>query len=426
VKPSLNRPARERLQAALDRLLSGLVVADDWPDFDQYKDIAAFHRELTVHEPWRSHLDTFDLFELLAHVMRQLGIKVEGSKKLVDTVDKEVFATFGKAVRDRLLSIPRQYELWLQLPAMPQWGVGRIKISERIELAEIEKEKQSGREEVAEAMAGLPKQPVTTGKNAVYLIVHTSGYGGGRLNTTAVADGVSHLKQFFQMFRRTSAFRTEGLLKLLGEPARIKCWIVDKEFPDRHMTVRLAHSLNKFLASATIDEAKLKVADLSKVGFGLASLLTAEDKVAETREERTKALESEISWIRKVLDSPPTEDADRIRSAFEWAFDSEENDNETLAFIQACIGLEALLGDRPDEEPLVARLKDRCAYLLGNTHAEREAIRKQFTTMYDVRSKLIHGRASRLSISDAQQLHYAQTILSDVISEESRRLLKVL
>jgi hypothetical protein len=99
-----------------------------------------------------------------------------------------------------------------------------------------------------------------------------------------------------------------------------------------------------------------------------------------------------------LMDCVPEDwpDAHRIRTAVEWRFDSKEDDNQPLCFIQACIGLEALLGDDDQEEPLTARLADRCAYLLGKSHRDREGIRQHFKEMHKVRSKLVHGRSPRL------------------------------
>lgn len=425
----LNKPARDALQGHLDRLLSKLTIMGTWPDFEHYPEVQAFHEALLAHDRWRSHLTTWDLFELIAGVVKRFNVNVEGaSQKLTALLDSERLKAFNVAVRDHLLSIPRQYKLWIALPAMPLWGVGSIRLSPRAELVEIQRKRKTRIDLVAEALLhqkgrGLLDPPLKVGETSVYLVVDATGWAAGRVETTAVTDGISHVKQFFQMFRRTEAYDRDWASQTLGGE-QIESWIVDVQYPEHPMSITLPPALSKFLAAATIAEGKLTVPTHSGAGIGLALLIPDGSKVAETREEKESALRTKIGWVTRLMNAPDSEDANRIRSACEWAFDAEQNENQTLAFLQACIGLEALLGDSSEDEPLVARLKDRCAYLLGGSHADRESIRKRFATMYNVRSKVVHGRSPRLSLSDAKQLHYAQSLLGDVLSEEANRLLK--
>jgi hypothetical protein len=60
--------------------------------------------------------------------------------------------------------------------------------------------------------------------------------------------------------------------------------------------------------------------------------------------------------------------------------------------IDASICLEALLGDDNSQE-LTYKLRLRAALLLGKTLSEREAIRKTVGALYQLRSKVVHGRS---------------------------------
>ena len=200
------------------------------------------------------------------------------------------------------------------------------------------------------------------------------------------------------------------------------CYVIDVEYPNEIINVVLPDQLSAFLTRACVDESALLHYDNSKT-----TLVGGIDRPAETREEKTQALLESIKRIPKVMDCPATwPDADRIRSALEWGFESEENSNQTFAFIQACIGLEALLGDDDKDEPLTTRLADRCAYLLGSSHKDRQGIRRLFKDMYDVRSKLVHGRTPKLGQSDALELHHARHLLGDVIDAEVTMLVRAL
>jgi hypothetical protein len=59
--------------------------------------------------------------------------------------------------------------------------------------------------------------------------------------------------------------------------------------------------------------------------------------------------------------------------AAQWLFDSCTAEDEILAFVQAVVVLEILLGDEtPSEEiGLGALLRNRCAYLIANKVEER-------------------------------------------------------
>ena len=113
-----------------------------------------------------------------------------------------------------------------------------------------------------------------------------------------------------------------------------------------------------------------------------------------------------------------------IKTAIEWAFDSEINENDTVSFLQICLGLEAILGYELDhkEQPLSKTLADRCAYLIGMNIQERKRIKDDFKKLYDLRSKLVHGRAVRLHDNEKVYLNWGKEILNRVILKEMEYL----
>lgn len=419
---------RAALRERLDELLSAINLIRDWPDLAQYDLISAL---LSVRGPWRSHLTPIDLYTVLARALRRRGISgAEATgQKLIKLVDAEAFSALRADIESYLLSFPRQYNLWVALPAMPRWGVGSIKFSEQIQLVEKEVPQLTTQGLLASALRGQqpsPFAPEAKSATKVYLRVSATGYGSGPgTNSTAVSEAISLLKQFVQMFRRLKVFRRLNNFRLMIGPPNPECWIEDLQYPEERESVQLPHALASFLWTASLNEDELKVPDTDvKPGQRASTLLTAGERAPRTRQEREWSLTQSMSWILRLLSCPQSEDIDRIRSALEWEFDSDEGDNQTLSLLQACIGLEAMLGDDDKDEPLMARLKDRCAYLLGKNFSDREDIRRRFGMMYGVRSKVIHGRSRRLSMSDAQQLQYAQELLGKVITEEANRLLR--
>lgn len=69
-------------------------------------------------------------------------------------------------------------------------------------------------------------------------------------------------------------------------------------------------------------------------------------------------------------------------------------------------------------ENLTNTLADRCAYLLGDSIPKRRNIRENFKKLYDVRSKLVHGRKASLDDEQSKFLGFAQSVLNSVIWKE--------
>jgi hypothetical protein len=100
-----------------------------------------------------------------------------------------------------------------------------------------------------------------------------------------------------------------------------------------------------------------------------------------------------------------SDETDRIIRAGRWLFDSYIGRNELLAFVQATVSLEILLGDRgnsSNELRLSELLGNRCAYLVGETRTARDEIMADFKKIYEVRSRIVHSGHSRLSNKDRE------------------------
>jgi hypothetical protein len=90
--------------------------------------------------------------------------------------------------------------------------------------------------------------------------------------------------------------------------------------------------------------------------------------------------------------------------------------------IDACICLEALLGDENPTE-LTYRLRLRAALLLGSTLPERTEIRNAVGRLYDLRSKIVHGRVRRVTdmASDYQDTTRGLEICTQVVRSMVQR-----
>ncbi|ATE64439.1 HEPN domain-containing protein [Rhizorhabdus dicambivorans] len=63
--------------------------------------------------------------------------------------------------------------------------------------------------------------------------------------------------------------------------------------------------------------------------------------------------------------------------------------------LQLCIGLEALLGPDGGTGEIIHKVATRAAVILADSYADRVEKQKAFRKLYDVRSKLVHGKVAK-------------------------------
>jgi hypothetical protein len=96
--------------------------------------------------------------------------------------------------------------------------------------------------------------------------------------------------------------------------------------------------------------------------------------------------------------------AEAILLASQWFFDGHSyGPDELLKFIQTMVVLEILLGDKAtsDQTGLNVLLRNRCAYLIGNSQEDRNQVLDLFSSIYDIRSQIVHRGKHRLSVSES-------------------------
>lgn len=122
--------------------------------------------------------------------------------------------------------------------------------------------------------------------------------------------------------------------------------------------------------------------------------------------------------IRKIFADP--EVARQIISAAKWLLNSYGTNDAMLAFVQATVALEILLGDNTANESigLTELLRNRCAYLIAKDHKERQEIKDKFTEIYSVRSKIVHTGKSRLTMHESALLSELRMLGHRVIARE--------
>ena len=126
--------------------------------------------------------------------------------------------------------------------------------------------------------------------------------------------------------------------------------------------------------------------------------------------------------ITNALLQHESKEALRIRAAIDWLVQSDIIDDETISFIQICMGLESIFGDDDNEGSLTTILADRCAYLIGRSIKERGEIKNLFRDIYRIRSKIVHGVRNHLSEKEEHLLYIARSFLINSILKEINNL----
>ena len=141
-----------------------------------------------------------------------------------------------------------------------------------------------------------------------------------------------------------------------------------------------------------------------------------------SREETDQWITGRLDEVAKVFRAGDR--SERIKSASQWLLDSHSGTNELLSFVQATVCLEILLGDKAASEVvgLGELLRNRCAYLIAESHQDREQVMKQFSEIYSVRSKIVHAGKNRLSRSERGMLSRLRAICRRVIRAEVKML----
>ncbi|MGE3216874.1 HEPN domain-containing protein, partial [Klebsiella pneumoniae] len=145
-------------------------------------------------------------------------------------------------------------------------------------------------------------------------------------------------------------------------------------------------------------------------------------------DELTVASDSEnhsmerLIFINKLINDN-SEAAKYIKAAMDWYMNAQMVMDETMSFIQICMGLEALLGDKREGSiGLTQTLSDRCSYLIGKGMSDREEIKKQLKKAYELRSAIVHGLKNRINESEKEYVKNATLFLRRAIKVECQFL----
>jgi hypothetical protein len=238
---------------------------------------------------------------------------------------------------------------------------------------------------------------------STYLQIKVIGFIGKYGETTPIVEAISLLKAFCGIGIALRLFKINYTYR--PTPTKAK-FFIHRRIGDEWVIERL-YDLEAGLSDTFHD-------------------LVFHDLDGNLKSEEDKALwiDGRIGEINCVFTH--REKAQRIIRASQWLFDSYCGKNELLSFVQTTVVMEILLGEKAisDVMGLGDLLRNRCAYLIGDSHKQREDILKDFKEIYDVRSKIVHRGKAKLNMNERFLFSKLQWMCRRVIQKEIELLQK--
>jgi len=329
--------------------------------------------------------------------------------------DDEALSRFKIKIFERLKttieSLPFTYRLRIELPSFPPLGSASFAITDDIAIVHGPYSFDPPASSTSEALArGLMALDTTSS----YLEIKTSGFANQSTDSPALAEALSIAKRcafilttFGKFFDKLTARKARCILS--STDANI-------EFP-----VELPNSLGRAFGSLIPHPVHLKRTVIDTTS-GTSLLGNTLQVPAETQEEKRTVIQNHLRDIFRFFAKRDHPDFSAISAAMEWYQDSIYAENQTFAYLAACIGLEALVGSEDFMDEMSNRLTDRYGFLMGRSRQEREDLANQYRAVLKVRGKLVHAKVARLSGDDHQYLAIAQQLLLNSLWKELHRI----
>ncbi len=410
----MHEKAIDKIKGKILGSLKRVEVVDNWPQYESFKKrVDSLSTEIIKHKSeWLTATDIYSIYYDLVYEF--IISKVESENKfsgpLSELLSEEEFQLLTSTLTDFYLSVPRQYSFFLPLPKISKdIENASISISDSIHLVCFKKSSEiPGR-----YFTGLRQLSNIFEINKVYLKIVLEGYCNDRLENKTVRSALSSFKILIQQGLST------GLIKL-----------VEDQPADMGLLGRLTHYQIPKSSIVSVDETdEIKRVTSTELPIEISKFLNSIDfnwekkSISKSLEKGVFEAPIEHYWnLPSLLIASKEPESEKIKRAIEWYFDSKANENETLSFLQTCIGLESLLGDTESNGSLTEILADRCAYLISEDIKGREMIKENFKALYKVRSKLVHGVNITLEHDQKWYKNWGQTILQFAITKEIKHL----
>ncbi|MCB4345224.1 hypothetical protein LA345_15055 [Burkholderia vietnamiensis] len=416
--------------AALDSLVGSLdVIGGRLPKLGGNDHLEVFKKQILEAPHWRALIGQAEFYEILFHTIFEhfSALPENYSGRLASANEGSVSIALKAGLVFAFESLPRNYDLYIPLKSFQIIHQPEILISDGISIVDSANHPilepmfaSSAKFELRGLLSGINQAPPQVVGHR-FLRIRASGFGSEVPNTPAVRDAWSIAKQLAFVGIASGKLTVKHDFLFRDSSSKIVEPAILIELWDKQLIKRINPDLEalRFFNSLSITE-PIKVLDLS--GTSLSSLLNAPERDATTPDDFASAIRMRMEPATTFIHLD-TEDAAPVRAAMEWFIDADSTQNETVAFLQRCIVLEAVLGSSESKRDVTERLADRYAYLVCTTASARDVQRKRFIDMYKHRSEIVHGRAMKLSENHMRASRDARQMLLQVTWKEMQNLL---
>ena len=300
-------------------------------------------------------------------------------------------------------SFPREYVV--RIESFPSYGAATFDLAPDMMLV-MGQRKRDAQNAIVNAL--LKMKGVGSDEFDTYLELRASGYADNSPDSAVASACISRAKQSAFIL---SAFGVVKSTYMPSDPARTT---LTTELTGTTDAIALPGSLSRYFGSLIPNDDKLVTYD-SSIGI---SLLGGRPRPAATDDEKREALKTALHPASRYFGSKDHADFSSISAAIDWYQDSTLAENQTFAYVAACIGMEALLGSDSHLDEMSKRLADRYAFLMGKGRVEREALSAEYTKILKLRGRLVHAKAARLEGDNRDLLRSAQRMLMNAIWHE--------
>jgi hypothetical protein len=403
----------QKIENKIKGSLKNCQIKDNWPQYESFSiHVDSLGEEVLKHKKeWLERWDVYSIFydlvseAITAHRTEDTP-NLEGN--LWDILGEEKGLELTENIKNYFFSIPRTFDIYIPLPRLSDSPPTNIQLSDNIYITSFKdpNEIPGGYQEGLLGLFGAKLE-----LNKPYLRQRITGYCGNRLENSSNKKAINNFKILLQQGLTRDIFKAnqESLAKL-GLLGGLK----HHQIPKAHVT--------------HIDQQRTPL-KLVQLELPLDFCQWLNNLTFNFEDEPLNHIIDNPEKILPVIFRKPIDliecqkdESRRILSAIQWCLDSYIVENQTLAFLQVCIGLEALFGDDTYNGGLTEMLADRCAYLVSNDIKGRKSIKKDFKELYDARSKIVHGNATELDSNDKWHLNWGRRILEYAIMKEIKHL----
>lgn len=382
---------------SVENYVSTLVISDfflfKWnPEFEKLQiDIAGLHNGLLS----KSNVTT---------IIFSLCIEFDAEHKdrpgpLSEPESSDLKTLLVDRIKSYIESLPRKYTLRISLPSFPDWDISTYEISKSVRLA-------TGIKPPKNSLLGLLSNKPFIPSFETFIEFSAIGYSDWSTDSPTSSSCLSLAKQC------AFILTTHGCCQRNHLQEKAKATLTD-ENAGITKEVNLPDSIARCFGQLIPNEKDLMVYENDS-----ATILGGTSRPANTNDEKISSFKSILGHVVKFFKADVHPDFEGISTAIEWHQDSIFADNQSFSYIAACIGLEALFGSNNTLDNLSKRLADRYAFLLGKSRAEREAMITDYTDILNLRGRIVHSKAARLSERDIELLRKAQQMLLNAIWHE--------